>query len=191
VLRIAPIYQNDSRLLITDRLLPVNKHTRSQIMISGVRGVVLHWPDAPGWTADDLRDYLADLPRTEPGRYASYHYAVGLEGEIIRMIPESECAWHAGPSDQTEPIIERRLGGKPNWTTIGICMAHPDRSGAHLRATWRSTVMLAADVMVRHGIKRTDTIFRHHDCTGKRCPGWMTDHPADWAEFVQDVRARL
>jgi N-acetylmuramoyl-L-alanine amidase CwlA len=160
-------------------------------MLNGVRGVVLHWPAAPGWTADRIRDYIASVPRSDPGRYASYHYAVGLEGEIVRMIPESECAWHAGPSKQTDPAIEKRLGGKPNWRTIGICMAHPDQSGAHLQATWRSAVELTADILTRHRVDRYDTILRHHDCTGKRCPAWMVDHPADWAEFVHDVRVNL
>ena len=178
-------------MLITQQVLPINKHTRSGISLNGVRGVGLHWPDAPGWTADRLRAYIAGLPKSEPGRFASYQYAVGLEGEIIQMIPETECAWHGGPSDQTKPHIEARLGGKPNWTTIGICMCHPDTSGAFLRATWRSAVELVADIYHRHGITRTDTILRHHDFTGKHCPAWMVDHPADWAEFVHDVRAIL
>lgn len=178
-------------MLIDDRLIQVDPHTRPGQMLPIVGGVVVHYTQWPGATADRIRDYFDALPATEPGRYASAHYAVGLEGEIVRMIPEDEVAWHAGPSDQTKQWVHAKLGGKPNWRTIGIEMCHPDDTGAFLRATWRSAVMLTADILIRHGIPRSDRILRHHDCTGKHCPAWMVDHPADWAEFVQDVRARL
>ena len=177
-------------MLIEDKLLPFNPQTRSGIPLTAVGGVVIHWADAPQWTSDQLTEYLASLPDTEPGRYASYHYVVGLDGEINRLIPEDECAWHAGPSSDTRAGIRGRLGGLPNWYTIGICMCHPDTGGAFLRATWRSAAELAADVLRRNKVFRTNTVLRHHDCTGKRCPGWFTDHPADWAEFVHEVRSR-
>lgn len=178
-------------MLIEESLIKKNKFTRSGQMLPIVNGVVIHWVDWPGAMAEQVVEYFNYLPENEPGRYASAHYVVGLEGEIIKMIPEDEIAWHAGPSGQTKEWIHAKLGGKPNWRTIGIELCHPDGSDAFLRSTWRSAVMLVADIMNRHNIIMPDRVFRHYDCVGKVCPRWFVDHPADWAEFMHDIRARL
>ena len=121
--------------MIERKLIAIDKHTRPGQPLPRVTGVVIHYVQWPGATAQRIRDYFDALPRTEPGRYASAHYAVGLEGEVIQMVPEEEVAWHAGPSSKTRREVETRLGGKPNWRTIGIELCHPDASGAFLRAT--------------------------------------------------------
>jgi len=177
-------------MFVREKLISKNAHTRSGQELPSISGVVMHWVQWPMATAGRIVEYFDTLPTTEPGRYASAHYVVGLEGEIIRMIPEAECAWHAGPSSRTRPEIEERLGGKPNWRTIGIEMCHPGKEGALLRLTWVSAVRLAADIMRRHNIPATHLI-RHYDCTGKDCPLWFVENPADWAEFVHDVRQAI
>lgn len=168
-----------------ETLLPTNKYTRSG-EANTPRGVVLHYPDAPGWTAAKLRGYIEGLPRTEPGRYASYHIAIGLDGERIRMIPDNEVAWHAGPSAKTSPRVKTLLGGLPNWRTIGVCFCHHDSGGAFTRATWQSAVETVAEILTTYQIG-TAHVLRHHDCTGKRCPAWFVDHPAEWKAFLDDV----
>ncbi len=178
-------------MTIDARVIAVDSHTRSGQPLRRVEGVVIHYVQWPGATAQRIRDYFHALPRTEPGRYASAHYAVGLEGEVIQMVPEDEVAWHAGPSSKTRREVETRLGGKPNWRTIGIELCHPDTSGAFLRATWRSAIELAVDIMHRHGISKEAHILRHYDCTGKLCPLWMVNNSTDWTEFVREVGAGL
>ena len=170
---------------VQTKLLPIHDHTRSGTHLPIVRGVVFHWPEAGRWTSEKLYDYIENLPRTEPTRYASYHYIVGLNGEIVQMIPENECAWHAGPSGDTLPDTERLLGGKPNWRTIGICMCHPDKSGEFLSATLDSGRELAAWILRRNKAK---IILRHYDCTGKYCPKWFVDNPDDWEDFQEEIR---
>ena len=177
-------------MTIDQQILTIDQHTRPGQPLPRVTGVVIHYVQWPGATAQRIRDYFDALPRTEPGRYASAHYAVGLEGEVIQMVPEEEVAWHAGPSSKTRREVETRLGGKPNWRTIGIELCHPDASGAFLRATWNAAVALTADIMQRHGIAIETRILRHYDCTGKLCPLWMVNNGADWTEFVRETGSR-
>jgi N-acetylmuramoyl-L-alanine amidase len=169
--------------------LTTNRYTRSQIPMERVVGLSFHWPEAPGWSAEKLRNYLDTLPHTEPGRFASYHYLVGKEGEVINIVPDDECAWQSGPRQDTLPEARELLGGAPNWRTIGICMCHPDDSGAYLRKTWQSAVQIAAQRMVEHNLPTDAPLLRHYDCTRKRCPEWFVANPQDWLEFCHDVRA--
>lgn len=175
---------------LKEHLLDVHPHTRSKEPLKEVRGVVIHWVQWPGASAQKIRDYFNSLPTTEPSRYASAHYAVGLAGEIIKMIPENECAWHAGPSSKTVASVEEALGGKPNWRTIGIEMCHPGRDGAFLRSTWRSAAMLTATIMRQYDIS-PGRVYRHFDCTGKECPKWFVDHNEEWTVFLSDVYSRM
>ena len=170
---------------VQTKLLPMHDHTRSGIHLPAVRGVVFHYPRAPGWSAEQVYSYIENIPRTEPTKMASYHYIVGLVGENLQMIPENECAWASGPSGDTLPDTERLLGGKPNWRTISICMCHPDKSGEYLSATLDSARELAAWILRRHNAK---IILRHYDCTGKYCPAWFVDHPDDWEDFQDEIR---
>lgn len=170
---------------ITKELIDINDHTRpgkKTQPLRHVNGVVIHYVQWPGASAQRVRDYFNDLPKTEPNRFASAHYVVGLRGEVIQMIPEDECAWHAGPSSSTNHKTELSLGGKPNWRTIGIECCHPDASGKLTDETERATIELAADILVRH---ESMILLRHYDCTGKRCPRWYVDHESEWRRFVE------
>lgn len=171
--------------MINTNFLPFHDHTRSGIYLPRVRGVVFHYPQAPGWTAEDLRSYFANLPKTEPNKFASYHYIVGLTGDVMQIIPENECAWHAGPSGDTYPEVEDLLGGKPNWRTIGICMCHPRGADQFTEATREVAIELGAMILRQH---KADIILRHHDCTGKHCPAWFVNHPGDWDSFENAIR---
>ncbi len=168
---------------IRDDLITVHPNTRSGQALPALRGVVVHWTEWPGTDAQELRDYFNTLPQTEPDSVKSAHYVVGLDGEIIRMIPEDETAWHAGPSDETFPEIETLLGGLPNWRTIGVEMCHPTVTGEFYPATLRAGAELAADILYRNGITERERVLRHHDCTGKDCPRWMIDNGGEWTAF--------
>jgi N-acetylmuramoyl-L-alanine amidase CwlA len=176
---------------IRQAFVPMDEHTRSGIKLPIVQGVVIHYTGQPGQSLNSLTEYLEKLSNMDQSRYASWHYGVGIEGEIDQVIPEDECAWHAGPSNLTRPEILERFGGKPNWRTIGIEMCHPSNDGAITRATWRATVSLVAEIFHRHNITNINRCVRHYDCTRKICPKWFVDHPADWAEFQHDIRSRL
>jgi N-acetylmuramoyl-L-alanine amidase len=53
--------------------------------------VVLHYTDMP--SVDAAIDRLCD-----PAAKVSSHYVIGEDGEVVRLVPESKRAWHAGRS---------------------------------------------------------------------------------------------
>ncbi len=93
------------------------------------QGVTVHRTGDPGATARNVRDFF-DTPR--PGAESSAHYIVDPSGEVIRCIPESEVAWHAGPT--------------ANHRDIGIETCEPLTDAAY-----RATVALVADIHQRYG----------------------------------------
>ncbi len=93
------------------------------------QGVTVHRTGDPGATARNIRNYFDTI---RPGNESSAHYVVDGTGEIIRCIPETEVAWHAGPA--------------ANQRDIGIETCEPLTGAAY-----ESTVWLVADIHRRMG----------------------------------------
>lgn len=167
---------------IEKKLLPPSKWARPEIELPTVTGVVIHWVANPGANPKQIRDYFATVER-----YASAHYVIGINGEILYIVPENEVAYHAGPSDLTKGDVKESLGGLPNWRTIGIELCHPDWTGQFTAKTLEKAVSLTADICYRHSINVMKNVLRHYDCTGKHCPKWYVDHPDKWESFKRDV----
>lgn len=169
---------------IKERLLKRSEHTRPGRKKRETTGIVLHWTGNPNAGAGSHRRYFNSLT----DRYASYHYIIDWDGTIVRLIPENEIAWHAGPANKTSETLVDRLGQYPNWRTVGIAMCHTDLDTIP-PAVFDSAAELTADIAIRHGIP-VRNILRHYDCTGKTCPGPMAgEDNADWARFLHSVRA--
>jgi N-acetylmuramoyl-L-alanine amidase len=73
--------------------------------------VVLHYTDMPSAEAAIAR--LCD-----PAAKVSAHYVITEEGEVVRLVPESKRAWHAGRSFW-------RGKSNVNGASIGIELANP------------------------------------------------------------------
>ena len=71
-------------------LLPVNEWSRPGDSLKRVRGIVLHYVGNPGTSAQANRNYFASLEDGELGVYASSHFIVGLEGEVVQCVPLTE-----------------------------------------------------------------------------------------------------
>jgi N-acetylmuramoyl-L-alanine amidase len=138
------------------------------------RGVVVHWVGNAGSTAINNRNYFE---RGSDGRKVSYHYIVGLEGEIIQCVPENERAAHAGAD--------------ANGKYIGIGTCHPKMDGKFADATYRSLVALTADICKRHALDAERQVLRHYDCTGKACPLYFTRYLKEWQNFKRKVAAEM
>jgi hypothetical protein len=116
---------------ITEQFLTKNKYSRPCTLLKAVKGIVIHWAANPVSTALANRNYFEGLKNQMPPndkRFASAHY-VGLQGEIIRCVPDKEVCCHAGADNYTNEAI-RRLSSYPNNCTIGIELCHHDWSGA-------------------------------------------------------------
>ena len=162
---------------ITDALLTPNKYSRPQIPLKSVKKVVLHYVGNPKSSAMANRNYFEN--QKSGGRYVSSHYIVGLEGEILRCVPENEVAY---------------CSNQANTYSISIECCHPDATGKFTDATTASAAELCAYLLKKYGLS-VDDLIRHYDITGKQCPLWFVPTKyqsesvanARWAAFKQRV----
>ena len=76
----------------------------------------------PGSTAKENRDYFNNLQNTHLTK-ASSHYIVGLDGEVIQCIPQSEISY---------------ASNNRNKDTISIECCHPKKNGKFNDKTYNS-----------------------------------------------------
>lgn len=161
---------------IQDNLLTINPYSRSGEKQGPIQKIVVHWVGNAGSSALGNRNYFENL-KTSHATSASSHYIIGLEGEIIRCIPEDEVAFHSGSYSM-------------NRKSIGIEDCHPDWDGQFNEKTYNSLVELCADICVRYGLSVNDVI-RHYDVTGKECPRYYVRNESAWLQFKQDVQNKI
>lgn len=170
-----------TRMVIKDRpdiaveLLTPNKYSRPQNAIAKVKGVVIHYTANPMTTAEQNRDYFEGL-KDSGKTYASSHFVIGLQGEIIQCIPTKE---------------ESYASNNRNSDTISIECCHTDKTGKFNDATYDSCVELTAWLVTKFDLDPSRDVIRHYDVTGKICPKYFVDHPDKWKEFKSDVKAYI
>lgn len=152
------------------QLLSINEYSRPGIETDTIRGVVIHYTANLGSTAQQNRDYFENLKDTHLTK-ASSNFIVGLEGEIIQCVPESEIAY---------------ASNSRNSDTISIECCHPDEDGKFTEETYRSAVELTAFLCSKFSLTEKEVI-RHYDVTGKDCPRYFVAHEAEWEKFKSDV----
>ncbi|MBM6722337.1 N-acetylmuramoyl-L-alanine amidase family protein [Pseudoflavonifractor phocaeensis] len=155
---------------VTVELLPVNPYSRPGIPLEQVNGIVIHYVGNPGTTAAQNHSYFENLAQTGE-TYASSHFLVGLEGEVIQNVPLDEIAY---------------CSNQRNEDTISIECCHPDDSGAFNQATYDSLVQLTRWLMEAYDLD-TDQVIRHYDVTGKICPKSFVENPEEWEQFLKDL----
>lgn len=161
---------------IQEKLLTINPYSRSGESQNRIENIVVHYVGNAGSSAIANRNYFENLQNTHK-TYASSHYIIGLDGEIIRCIPEDEVAFHAGSYSM-------------NRKSIGIEDCHPDWDGKFNENTYNSLVELCADICKRYELS-VDNIIRHYDVTGKNCPKYYVEHEDEWIKFKNDVANKL
>ena len=169
--------------------LQKGKHTRSGIAMPNVFGIVVHWLGNAGQGPGGLIRYFDSIRDNGP-RFASYHYVIDFDGNVVCLIPEDEVAWHAGPSDKTNPVIRDVLPRLPNWCTVGVAICHKEWTGQPTAKTESSLVALCVDVCNRHHLT-SNRVFRHNDITGKVCPRWYVDNPDRWLALRGEIAKHL
>ena len=166
---------------ITDALLTPNKYSRPQIQLKSVKKVVLHYVGNPNTSAMANRNYFEN--QKNGGRYVSSHYIVGLDGEILRCVPENEVAY---------------CSNQANTYSISIECCHPDATGKFTEETTDSAAELCAYLLKKYGLS-VDDLIRHYDVTGKQCPLWYVPTKyqsadianARWAGFKALVSQKM
>lgn len=155
-------------------LLPINEWSRPGTELEEIRGVVIHYVGNPGTAARANRNYFASLADGTEGTYASSHFIVGLEGEVIQCVPLTEIAY---------------ASNERNDDTIAIEVCHPDAVGRFSDVTYWRTVELTAWLCHTFHLDPERDVIRHYDVTGKRCPVYYVEHPEAWEDFLVDVAA--
>ena len=159
---------------ITEDYLTVNSYSRPGIKLDAVNGIVIHYTANPGSTAKQNRDYFENLKTTHTTK-ASSNYIVGLEGEIIEVVPPDEMSY---------------ASNSRNSDTIAIECCHPDETGKFNDATYDSLVNLVAWLCEQYDLG-TDAVIRHYDITGKSCPKYFVDNEDEWKKFLENVEKKL
>lgn len=150
-------------------LLSINEYSRPGLALDTVNGIVIHWTANPGTTAEQNRNYFEGL--AESGEtYASSHFVIGLEGEIIQCIPCNEIAYASNDRNSDTIAIE-------------CCIENED--GEFNEATYQSLVELVTWLMGRYDLT-IDQVIRHYDVTGKDCPKYYVEHEDAWEQMKAD-----
>lgn len=152
------------------RYLTPNPYSRPQKPLKKILGVVIHYTANPGTSAASNRSYFEGLKRKK-STYASSHYIIGLEGEVIQCIPLTEISY---------------ASNYRNNDTVSIECCHPDETGEFKEETYSSMVVLTAALCVEFGLEEEE-IIRHYDITGKMCPLYFVEHEDAWNTFRSDV----
>jgi len=176
--------------MIREALLTPNPYSRPQLKLRRVDAIVLHWVGNSGTSAEANRLYFESLQ--DGSRKASAHYIIDSRG-IVRCIPDDEVAYHVGqPEGQPYSAWARlRWGGEhPNWYCLGIEHCHPDWTGQFDAAVLGWSKLLCAGLIRRYGLT-TEAITTHNAITGKDCPRWFVEHPAELVRFRGHVQTIL
>lgn len=155
---------------IEEDFLTVNDYSRPGTKLDAVNGVVVHYVGNPGTTARQNHSYFQNLSSTGE-TYASSHFLIGLEGEIIQNVPLDEVAY---------------CSSQRNSDTISVECCHPDSGGAFTQETYDSLVRLVRWLMEYYELDSSQVI-RHYDVTGKECPLYYVRHPGDWQAFLDGL----
>ena len=136
-------------------LLPVNRWSRPGNPLEEINGVVIHYVGNPGTAAQANRSYFASLSSGAEGTYASSHFIVGLEGEVLQCVPLTEIAYASNDR---------------NGDTVAIEVCHPDEMGVFSAVTYEKVVALTAWLCETFELDPEEDVIRHYDVTGKECP---------------------
>ena len=156
--------------------LTVNPYSRPGEPLEKINGVVIHYVGNPGTTAHANRNYFESLASGLENAYASSHFIVGLEGEVIQCVPLTEIAYASNTR---------------NGDTVSIEVCHPDETGEFSPVTYQRTVELTAWLCREFRLDPSQDIIRHYDVTGKECPRYYVEHPEAWDDFRADVASEM
>ena len=166
---------------IQQKLLTINKYSRPGSKIGHIKKITVHWVGNAGSSAIANRNYFEGLKEGKKNAYGNYiyassHYIVGLQGEVVLCIPEDELAYH---------------GNSHNNMAIGIETCHPDWGGKFSELTYKSLVELVAELCTRYKLSPLVDVERHYDITKKDCPHYYVVNEQAWRAFLIDVKNKI
>ena len=191
---------------LIDAPLTVNQYSRPGRNLSGVRALVIHWTAAPNQRAHSVRSYYEQRALGKDG-FGSAHYAIDINGDVVRMIPEAEIAYHCG-STSKDPAsgkiytdLARQKFGKfatdwanlsPNLVTLGVEHCVVDSAGLMTAQTIQASIELSADICRRYSLNPLTDLVLHKEVVGwKDCHRYFVNNPGAWADYKSAVAGAL
>jgi N-acetyl-anhydromuramyl-L-alanine amidase AmpD len=144
-----------------------------------VKAVVIHYNGPEGATPDGMYEWF------NSGK-ASSHYAIGLDGEIVQFVPESEEAFACGSEFGYTSLATRIFGRWPHDQSIQIEVCNYDKDGRFTAASEKSLVSLTADIVKRYSLPKVG-ILRHYDVSSKVCPAFHVNNPTEWTKLRNKI----
>ena len=163
-------------MTVTDRIIPVNKYNRPGTKCAPQK-ICVHYTGNAGSSAASGAAYQMNVAKgvfasKGQGVWTSSQYLVGLNGEVIRCVPDDEMAYAAANN---------------NRGVIHIEVCHPDSSGKFNAVTIAALGELVRELMSKYKIS-ADKVVRHYDLTGKLCPMYYVDETR-WAALHDSITA--
>lgn len=159
---------------VEKRFITPNQYSRPTTKRNRTTKVAVHYIGNAGSSAMANRNFfnnLANQSGDKKKRYASSHYIIGLQGEIIQCIPEDEIAYTTNSA---------------NAYSIGIEVCHPKWDGVFTEVSRKALVELVADICKRYNLNPIDDIIRHYDITGKSCPiCWASNGGSKYQDYLK------
>ncbi|MBQ7714825.1 MAG: N-acetylmuramoyl-L-alanine amidase [Clostridia bacterium] len=152
-----------------------NEFSRPGTPLTRINGIVVHYVANPGTTAEQNRSYFNGLAQSG-ATWASSHFIIGLEGEVLQLIPLDEIAY---------------CSNNRNDDTVSIECCHPEEDGKFTDKTYDSLITLLTDLCREYDLDPRTQIIRHYDVNGKMCPLYFVEHEDAWHELLTDVAAAL
>ena len=154
--------------------LTPNKYSRPQTPLKKVTKIAVHYVGNAGSSAQGNRNYFESLK--DKHLYASSHYIIGLNGEIIQCIPENEISY---------------CTNQANSYSISIECCHPKTDGKFNDKTLNSLIELCVHLCKKYNLNPLTDIIRHYDISGKKCPLYWVNNPQEFELFKNTVKKRL
>ena len=155
---------------VTPVILTVDGASRRGEKLEAVRDIAVHYVANPGSSAMANRNYFEG-----PDSDTSSHFIVGLDGEVLLLIP---------PDEKSCATNER------NRDTLSVEVCHPDQTGKFSPKTRESLVKLLAYLCIRFDLTE-ENLIRHYDVTGKMCPLYYVENPSEWEALKSDVARKI
>lgn len=165
---------------IQQMFLTKNNYSRPGTKRNVTSKIAIHYVGNALSKAINNRNYFEGLKNQSSNNsiYASSHYIIGLDGEIIQCVPDDEIAYTTNSA---------------NAYSIGIECCHLE-NGTFTKETRRSLVELVCMLLKKYHLNEND-IIRHFDVTGKLCPiCWAANSGQkydDYLKFKLEVKAML
>ncbi len=159
----------------SEEFLTISEYSRPGEPLEEVNNIFVHYTANPNTSAAQNRNYFENLKDNHDVPGASAHFIIGINGEILQLVPLDEIAY----------AVQTR-----NQDSISIECCYKNQNGQFTQETYDSLIELLAWLVNTYELE-PDDILRHYDCGGKKCPLYYVDHEDAWRILKKDVGDRI